>query len=59
GGYHDGIEMWQVSMGLTTEIAEGYSYSPEDLRYDINEEYIGGHGSRRLVCRERHDLRLY
>lgn len=41
GGYHDGIEMWQVSMGLTTEIAEGYSYSPEDLRYDINEEYIG------------------
>ncbi len=42
GEYYDGIGLWQVSMDLSTETVEGYSFAPADLRYEnINEEYLG------------------
>ncbi|MFA5164422.1 MAG: FecR family protein [Candidatus Omnitrophota bacterium] len=44
GGYYEGIDLWQASMDLSTEMVEGYSYTPEGLRNDINEEYIGDMG---------------
>ncbi|MFA6355956.1 MAG: hypothetical protein WCY23_02480, partial [Candidatus Omnitrophota bacterium] len=39
--YYEDIGMWQALMDLSTEMVEGYSIAPEDLRDSINEEYIG------------------
>ncbi|MFA5334695.1 MAG: hypothetical protein WC316_03500, partial [Candidatus Omnitrophota bacterium] len=41
GEYYEDIGMWQALMGLSTEMVEGYSIAPEDLRDSINEDYIG------------------